>query len=137
MKTIRVSSAFITDDTGRLLLLRRGGSSKHFQGTWQLPEGKIDTGEKPEETIIRELAEELDAQPVQCDFISRILAHAVVDGDDIAVERHLFYVSLDSPRIRLSTEHTEYAWHEGNAFDTLTFYPGTLEAIQTVLTTRE
>lgn len=58
MSTIRVGcGAFITDDQGRLLLVkrRRNPEADH----WGLPGGKVDFLEKVPDTIRREIAEEL------------------------------------------------------------------------------
>ncbi|MEO8585059.1 MAG: NUDIX domain-containing protein [Acidobacteriota bacterium] len=48
---------------GRLLLSRRpaGGS---WPGLWELPGGKVENGETPEEALIREWKEEMDVTPV-------------------------------------------------------------------------
>jgi len=58
MSTIRVGcGAFITDDQGRLLLVkrRRNPEADH----WGLPGGKVDFLEPVPDTIRREIAEEL------------------------------------------------------------------------------
>jgi putative (di)nucleoside polyphosphate hydrolase len=47
--------ALVRDDTGAILVLRRKGVKR---GGWQLPQGGIDGGERPVETLWRELAEE-------------------------------------------------------------------------------
>jgi 8-oxo-dGTP diphosphatase len=52
--TIRVSAALIVDDTGRLLVVRKRGTSVYMQ-----PGGKPEPGESPAETLSRELHEEL------------------------------------------------------------------------------
>jgi 8-oxo-dGTP diphosphatase len=52
--SIRVSAAVIVDDTGRLLLVRKAGTTAFMQ-----PGGKPEPGELPDETLVRELAEEL------------------------------------------------------------------------------
>jgi len=51
-------SIFLARDTGRLLLARR---SHHVlqPGTWGTIGGAVDRGERPEETVVREVREEL------------------------------------------------------------------------------
>src|SRR5262249_25473647 len=43
---------------GRVLIAQRP-SGKAMAGLWEFPGGKVETGERPEQTLIRELAEEL------------------------------------------------------------------------------
>lgn len=53
-RSIRVSAAVITDAEGRLLLVRKAGTTAFMQ-----PGGKPEARETPAETLARELAEEL------------------------------------------------------------------------------
>ncbi len=53
-REIRVSAAVITDAAGRLLLVRKAGTSAFMQ-----PGGKPEPGESPAATLARELAEEV------------------------------------------------------------------------------
>src|SRR5450755_2016252 len=46
------------DTDGRVLLAERP-EGKTMAGLWEFPGGKIEPGERPEETLIRELGEEL------------------------------------------------------------------------------
>jgi mutator protein MutT len=56
-----VAGIFVKE--GRLLLAQRpaGGS---YPGLWEFPGGKVHAGETPEEALVREWREELDATPV-------------------------------------------------------------------------
>ncbi|PZP64376.1 MAG: Nudix family hydrolase [Pseudoxanthomonas spadix] len=51
-------AAAITDARGRLLLARRG-DGRDLAGLWEFPGGKREPGESTEETLVRELQEEL------------------------------------------------------------------------------
>lgn len=54
----RVTAAVIIED-GRLLLARRSEGDP-LAGLWELPGGKIEEGESPQECLERELLEELE-----------------------------------------------------------------------------
>lgn len=58
MKTIRVSAAVIHDH-GMVYATRRGRGE--FKGGWEFPGGKREEGEDGEQTIVREIREELGA----------------------------------------------------------------------------
>jgi 8-oxo-dGTP diphosphatase len=49
-------AAVVEDEDGRWLVLRRAGA--HGAGTWGLPGGHQEFGESPEQTAVREVAEE-------------------------------------------------------------------------------
>jgi 8-oxo-dGTP diphosphatase len=53
-----VAACALVDADGRVLLAQRP-AGKAMAGLWEFPGGKIETGERPEETLIRELKEEL------------------------------------------------------------------------------
>ena len=54
-----VSAAALVDADGRVLLQQRP-EGKAMAGLWEFPGGKVEAGETPEQTLIRELKEELD-----------------------------------------------------------------------------
>ena len=53
-----VSAVALVDADGRVLLAQRP-AGKPMAGLWEFPGGKIETGERPEQTLIRELHEEI------------------------------------------------------------------------------
>ena len=58
MKMILVSAVALIDRDGRVLLAQRP-EGKSMAGLWEFPGGKMEEGETPEATLVRELHEEL------------------------------------------------------------------------------
>ena len=58
MNIVVVAACALVDPDGRVLLAQRP-QGKPMAGLWEFPGGKVETGERPEETLIRELEEEL------------------------------------------------------------------------------
>ena len=58
VKLVLVAACALIDADGRVLLAERP-AGKTMAGLWEFPGGKIEAGERPEETLIRELKEEL------------------------------------------------------------------------------
>ena len=58
LPTVLVVAVALIDVDGRVLIAKRP-EGKKLAGLWEFPGGKIEPGERPEETLIRELAEEL------------------------------------------------------------------------------
>ena len=57
-RILLVAACALVDADGRILLAQRP-EGKTLAGLWEFPGGKVEPGETPEETLIRELDEEL------------------------------------------------------------------------------
>lgn len=79
MKTINVVAALIVDN-GRIFATQRGYGE--YKNWWEVPGGKVEPGETPEEALVREIREEL--------------------ATEIAVERYVTTVEWDYPTFHLS-----------------------------------
>ncbi len=58
MKLLLVAAVALIDPDLRVLIAERP-PGKQLAGMWEFPGGKVEEGERPEETLIRELREEL------------------------------------------------------------------------------
>lgn len=81
-----VSAVVIRDDRGRVLVVRKRGTSR-----FMLPGGKIESGETPAETAVRELLEEVGAvlDPSSLTFLGEWTAPAANEPDHL-VHGHIF-----------------------------------------------
>jgi 8-oxo-dGTP diphosphatase len=57
-KLLIVAACALIDADGRVLIAQRP-EGRSMAGLWEFPGGKVEAGERPEETLIRELKEEL------------------------------------------------------------------------------
>jgi 8-oxo-dGTP diphosphatase len=58
VRLVLVAACALIDTDGRVLLAERP-AGRPMAGLWEFPGGKVEAGERPEETLIRELKEEL------------------------------------------------------------------------------
>ena len=57
-RVILVAACALIDPDGRVLIAQRP-EGKTMAGLWEFPGGKVEAGESPEQTVIREMREEL------------------------------------------------------------------------------
>lgn len=61
MRIVLVAACALVDADGRVLIAERP-AGKTLAGLWEFPGGKVEAGESPEATLVRELAEEIGIQ---------------------------------------------------------------------------
>jgi 8-oxo-dGTP diphosphatase len=73
--TLTVVAAALTDGEGRVLLQQRP-PGRAMAGLWEFPGGKVESGERPEAALVRELREELGIEVEAADLLPAAFASA-------------------------------------------------------------
>lgn len=92
---MKLAGCIILDDQGRILLMHRN-TPERVQ--WEIPGGCIDPGETPDQTAIRELAEELD---VAVELVNHLGTKAFTE-DEKEHEYHWFHARITERAPRLA-----------------------------------
>lgn len=96
----------IHDDDGRCLLLKRSAASAHNAGKWDLPGGKVDTGESFDVALLREVVEETGLTVE----LETVLGAASSDAPAKVVVYVIMGGRLVAGDVRLSDEHEASIW---------------------------
>jgi 8-oxo-dGTP diphosphatase len=100
---VRVTAG-IMEDNGKVLIARRR-PGKHMGGKWEFPGGKIEPGETPEQSLARELDEELAIRA----HVGGFLCRTFFEGDGVDLELLVYRVDRIEGVPQL-VEHDEIRW---------------------------
>ena len=124
MKTVDVVAAIIRQD-GKILATQRGYGE--FAGGWEFPGGKIEPGETPEEAIVREIHEELEAR-IAVDALVTVVDY---DYSTFHLHMHCFLCHVVDGQLELH-EHMAARWLDAGNADSVEWLPADEEVIQAV-----
>lgn len=104
---IYIAAACITDPLNRLLVVRKKGSAIFMQ-----PGGKIEPGEQPIETLVREIKEELQLTiPLSLPSLIGSFEAPAANEPGYLVKAELFRIELpSSPTLTPTAEIAEALW---------------------------
>ena len=105
MKKISVVAAIIIHNNKILCVQRGENKLSYISKKFEFPGGKIEAGETLEETIIRELKEELEMN-INPEEQFLTVEHQY---PDFTLTMHSFICSCQDPSLKL-TEHIDYKW---------------------------
>lgn len=110
MKHYEVVCAIIYNNDNKIFCTKRG-PGRALEGKWEFPGGKVEQNEKYEETIIREIKEELNSivEPIEYIGLSNYEYHNLAPYDDFSITLYAYKCKLISGELSLS-EHTDKKW---------------------------
>lgn len=117
-------SAFISRDD-KVLLLKRSESEKAFPDFWELPGGKVEFGETPEDALKRELLEEAG---IEIKVSNPYTCFSYIFNEKHYIDIQFLCETRDKT-IKLSEEHSKYTWILKNKISKLKMSKEMKEAI--------
>ncbi len=123
MKQIEVVAAIIHDEQGRIFVTQRGyGEWKDY---WEIPGGKMETGETPEEALKREIWEELETRIV----VERFVETVEWDYPKFHLTMHCYLCHVESGHLKLK-EHEAARWLTKEELESVNWLPADWELVR-------
>ena len=128
MKTVKVVAAIICDDMkekNKIFATARGYGD--LKGGWEFPGGKVESGETPQQALIREIIEELDPEIKVGELI-----------DTVKYDYPTFHLSMDCFWAEVKAGHLELKeaeaakWLTKNQLDSVTWLPADILLIDQI-----
>lgn len=110
----KVATCLLTNDNGKLLILKRSNAVRTYKGLWGGVAGYIEENEEPYETAIKEIREEVGLEKDKISLIKQLDPIEFTDSYDGKVYdwkifSFLFKIEKKS-KIIIDWEHLEYRW---------------------------
>lgn len=109
-KLVLVAAAALVDADHRVLIAKRP-EGKAMAGLWEFPGGKVETGERPEEALLRELREELGVETQSACLAPLTFASHAYDDFHLLMPLYVIRRWQGTPSAR---EGQELAWVRPN-----------------------
>jgi 8-oxo-dGTP diphosphatase len=133
MPEIRLAGCVIKDQQGRVLLLHRNTPRRQ---QWEIPGGKLDWGEDPRTTAVRELREEMG---IEVTVKQKLGTRSFIeDGCTMIYTWYLATIASGTPRALESDKHDGCAFLDITNLDGLTseLSPNTKNLVEEILSGR-
>ena len=124
MKQINVVAAVIIRD-GKVFATQRGYGE--FKDWWEFPGGKIEPGESPQQALVREIREELDATIE----VGELLQTVEWDYPTFHLTMHCFWCKLTCEALHLNV-HEAAAWLDKDTLFSVRWLPADVGVLKTI-----
>lgn len=124
-KRINVTGAVLLD--GTKVLAARRGPGKALAGYWEFPGGKIEADETPEESLARELKEELLVDAAVGEHITT--TEYEYNFGIVILSTYFCTLIAGTPQL---TEHEEIRWMPAEELHTLEWAPADIPAVELI-----
>ena len=114
MKNVEVVAGVIEFNHKILCMERDKGLHDYTSYKWEFPGGKMEQGESQEQTLIRELHEEMDMDIENLQFY----CDNEYDYPDFHLTMHVFLCHAKSDKFNLNV-HKDFCWKKSDELDTL------------------
>ncbi|WP_067514968.1 (deoxy)nucleoside triphosphate pyrophosphohydrolase [Endozoicomonas ascidiicola] len=123
-KTISVVGAIIQDDSGSILCALRSAEMS-LPNLWEFPGGKIEEGEQPEDTLRREIQEELC-----CDIdVSTLVEDTTHDYGNFIINLRTYHANIIAGE-PIASEHAALLWLPVSSLQSLVWAPADIPAVE-------
>lgn len=119
MKHVEVVCAIIENDKDEVFICKRG-AGRQLEGKWEFPGGKVEANESHEQTIIREIKEELNSIVDPYEYIGKVNYEYKNNEKPFSITLYGYRCVLLNGKLELS-EHTASKWINKKDLSTVDF----------------
>lgn len=97
--------AFCHDGTGKFVLVKRSMNARDEHGRWDIIGGGIEFGDTVDQTLIKEVKEEIDADVIKYEFLGFFDAHREQNGKQTHWVQLCFKVQVNPNQVKINEPH--------------------------------
>jgi mutator protein MutT len=119
--------AVIINEKGLILLIKRAGDETHLENLWDVPGGRFEHGEKPQQGLKREVMEE---SGLEVEVMDPVTSWTFMRDNGEQVFGTTFLCEPEGLEVELGDEHTDFQWVEKKELDDLPMHDELREGLK-------
>ena len=129
MKTVRVVAAVIrgVNENGEPVIFATQRGYGEYKDGWEFPGGKIESGETPQQALVREIKEELNITTV----VGQLIQTIEYDYPTFHLSMDCFWCEIAAGNPVLM-EHEAACWLTAEQLDTVNWLPADVKLIEKI-----
>jgi 8-oxo-dGTP pyrophosphatase MutT (NUDIX family) len=129
-----VATSILVNSKGELLILKRSDKVKTYKGLWGCVAGYVEKNEKPYETAIKEISEEVGLKKEEVTLKKTLDPIIFTDFyEQIRYDWKIFVFLFEirkKSKIKIDWEHSEYRWIKPSEIEKFDTVPHLKEAVK-------